>query len=77
MNIGQNDRESLQRFKDAVGVGYLYGPYTQKGRKNPISEFRVNKVTDVHGVLLQLWPFLGSVKKEQAKAAFVKYGRNG
>jgi hypothetical protein len=70
--IWQNDREVLDRFRNAVGVGKVYGPYSfpsQHGRVN--HQYAIangNSIT----VLDQLFPFLSSIKREQAiKAGYI------
>jgi hypothetical protein len=65
--ISQCDREVLDRFAEAVGLGNVNGPYS---RGNP--KWRDYYTYGVQGqkvkvVAKQLWPYLGKVKKRQFK----------
>ena len=53
------DRFVLDRFKAAVGGGYIYWPESQSGY------YRISGVPALL-VLQQLWPYLSPPKKEQA-----------
>lgn len=64
--IQQSHPEVLQRFADAVGFGKVHGPRTRSDSftQKPFWTYCVNgpkaeKIADL------LWPYLGSVKKEQ------------
>ena len=72
VQIGQNHPEPLARFRDAVGVGRVYGPYARRGSGanhsfNPRFEYRTGSFENGQAVLAMLWPWLGSAKKAQAK----------
>lgn len=77
VQISQIDPEVLSRFRDAVGVGKVYGPYAAKGRKNPMYKYGAAKIDDVMLVLERLRPFLSSIKTKQAEEAirlFTEWG---
>ena len=72
LSLNQTDPETLERFRDAVGIGSVYGPYNQKKDKwSPFWRYTIHN-KDVDAVLTLLWPFLGTVKREQALAAYEK-----
>lgn len=74
LTIGQTDRQVLDRFQKAVGLGRVYGPYpTLKPEWNPIYEYSVQSKGDVEVVVQLLLPYLSPVKKEQCLGAFQKY----
>lgn len=65
--------EVLERFCRAVGVmGKITGPYIQENRK-PRYNIRYGRLSDVRSVLEALWPYLGSVKREQATRCMDAY----
>lgn len=71
--VSQNDREVLDRFQAAVGLGKVRGPYRRsKSSYKPESPryiFHTSGATTAE-VLKLLWPFLSRVKKEQAIKVF-------
>lgn len=67
--MAQNERDLLDRFQRAVGVGVVRGPYQEKGRKNPRYVFETNLYEQVNIILARLWPYLSEPKKKQANAA--------
>jgi len=69
VQITQIDAEVLERFRDAVGVGKVYGPYHSKRRINPMWKYGVGSVHDVMHVLDLLRPYLCSIKTKQAEEA--------
>ena len=68
--IGQTEREPLERFLRAVGVGVVYGPYkrTYPGRlsKKPWYDYRAQTQETVQAVVAMLWFSLGTKKRVQA-----------
>ena len=73
VQIGQSySPEVLERFKDAVGVGYVLGPYTKAGH-GPRWQFTTVKYEACQWIVIQLWPYLSGPKKDQMKAAFKKH----
>lgn len=74
-SVNQTDREPLDRFLAAVGVGKLYGPYTPK--KNLLSQtpywgvqISGRAVDDLFQIL---WPYLCGPKKQQYLDARAKF----
>ena len=70
IKIHQVDRAPLDRFRVAVGVGTVYGPYAH-GRRNDgtpktIFSYQTNKWSDSQAVVGMLWRFLSSPKRRQA-----------
>lgn len=65
--------EVLGRFRDAVGVGTVYGPYQSSGRQKcgPIWYFKVSTFESVQAVIAKLWPWLSGVKRQQASRALM------
>jgi hypothetical protein len=73
VGVGQIDRDVLDRFADAVGVGKVYGPYSSKGGKQ-IWSYAATSVDTTIEVFSRLWPHLSSIKKQQALRAFAECG---
>jgi len=74
MRVGQVDdnREVLERFHAAVGgIGRIRGPYPM-GTGRPQSEWRITSWPQVQAVVAMLWPWLGTEKREQAKAVLAR-----
>ena len=74
LSISQVDRRVLDRFRDAVGVGSVNGPYIHPSvaaRKNeqPRYYFTTAKFEHIQAVVAMLWQFLSPVKREQALSA--------
>lgn len=70
VQANQCDRRVLDRFRAAVGVGYILGPY-KKGPANHRDTYmwRVAGFEQSQAVVAMLWPFLSEVKREQALTA--------
>lgn len=70
--IGQVDRQVLDRFQSATGFGKVYGPYLAygKGREKhrAVYQLHVYGFEQVQALTAMLWPWLGQVKRQQAKA---------
>lgn len=60
----------LQRFKEAVGVGYINGPQTRPTgfRRKPMWAFSVQNIKDFKIVAAKLRPWLSDVKIVQLDA---------
>ena len=74
LNVSQTDRFVLDRFRDAVGIGRVTGPYLNtKRRPNeaPVFYFQVARFESVQAVVALLWTWLSPVKREQAQAALL------
>lgn len=85
LTIVQNDPQVLARFRDAVGLGNLLGPYrrNQEGRKvhNPFWSLHAASWRDTQAIAALLWRWLSPVKRAQItrvcramKDAYVKGG---
>jgi len=72
MSVRQSDRhevpEVLQRFKTIAGAGTIDGPYRSKGRM-PSYMWRESNRERIQRVAARLYPFLGPVKRAQARSA--------
>jgi hypothetical protein len=75
--IGQTDIRALERFRDAVGVGKIYGPYDYRylGRmsKRPWWNYRAHRREHVQAITAMLWFKLGPIKREQALGVLQSY----
>lgn len=69
IDISQNDRRVLDRFRDAVGHGKVYGPYRQREGRNPQFHYAAYRFEKVQAIMAMLWEFLAPVKRAQAAAA--------
>ena len=69
VSIKQVHPEVLERFKAAVGgEGVINGPY-QRNDHQPYWMYRASGVDRVQGIINAIWPYLGSVKRDQAQRA--------
>ena len=72
--VGQREREPLDRFQAAVGVGKVYGPsYTQTRDGKPMWRWETGNRDYVHLVCWLLWPYLCSTKRNQFDNTFARY----
>lgn len=68
--IGQCDREVLDRFASILGVGSVNGPYsTGRDGWRPIFNYHLSGRHPVRAVAEAMWPWLGTVKRNQFLAA--------
>lgn len=75
---GTTRPQVLERFRDIVGCGRIYGPYTQEGATLPVFRWKAAALVDVEHSLYVLAPWIGSVKREQARCvsrALIEQGR--
>lgn len=66
------DLECVQRFRDVVGVGYVYGPYEREGFKDHWKQmyvWRASKRADVRTRRRATTPWLSERRREQATIA--------
>lgn len=75
LKVGQADPETLEKFLDAIGFGKIYGPYTHDKRPNrkPMWNYTVTKHEHVQAAIAMMWPFLGTIKREDALRALTTY----
>jgi hypothetical protein len=70
VSIGQTSCEPLERFRVAVGIGKINGPYLHKGPnrmgKKPQWVYQAYGVEKVQAIAAMLWFKLGSIKRAQA-----------
>ena len=67
--VSQVEREPLERFMTAVGVGHIYGPYARKKiTHRPTSRWTARNFQARAAVKL-LWPYLSTPKKRQIQRA--------
>jgi hypothetical protein len=57
--------EVLGRFRDAIGLGKLYGPYGTKPNRRPQWQYLATGFHQTQAIIATLWPWLGSVKRHQ------------
>jgi hypothetical protein len=67
IQISQKEPELLHRFAAAVGHGSVHGPY--RNGKGYVYQYRLSRRQEVRDVMAQLWPFLGTAKRQQAERA--------
>jgi hypothetical protein len=70
LSVSQKERDPLERFQSAVGLGSIYGPSTSQ--KAPW-RFSTGKLEDVKIIMRSLWPYLCGSKKTQFIRALEKY----
>jgi len=66
--VGQRHTEVLDRFQEAVEIGKIYSSPSK-----PVHRYCVYTFEKVQYVVVQLWPWLGSVKRDQITQAFNLY----
>jgi hypothetical protein len=59
--------EVLSRFMTVVSAGHINGPYKQDDATLDVYRWKANARADIFSTIEQLWPWLGDVKKEQAR----------
>ena len=70
LSISQNDVVTLERFRDAVGLGTVHVQSAIYGRaKKPVHQFRISGWRPVQAAVAMLWPWLSPIKKAQASRA--------
>lgn len=65
---GATTPEVLQRLVHIVATGHINGPYEQKDARLAIYRWKTAARGDIQDVVATLWPWLGGVKRAQAKA---------
>ena len=71
LSVPQVDRRVLDRFRLAVGVGRVFGPYRNYGGpgRQTRYDFVAVHLPQVQAIIAMLWAFLSPVKRVQAAAA--------
>ena len=59
--------EVLERFRKVVDRGHIDGPYSQEGATLPVFRWKTGAITDVEQTIYMLSPWIGPVKREQAR----------
>jgi hypothetical protein len=78
LSITQVDREVLDRFAEAVGVGRVLGPRIRKDpNQQPLYTYRLDRVEEIRAVREKLWPWLGTVKRLQFDGAILLWDALG
>lgn len=69
LSINQCSAIPLTRFRRAVGVGKVYGPYnlTYKGNRRPYWQFQATRSADVELVLNYIGRGLSTPKRQQIR----------
>lgn len=65
--LGASSPQVLEKFREIVGCGRIYGPYAQEGATLPVFRWKVAAHHDVEHSLYVLAPWTGRVKREQAR----------
>lgn len=71
MSIGQKHREALDRFHAAIG-GLGNVTFNPSRPASPYS-WNAGRYEHCQAVLAMLWPFMGQVKRDQARAALIAF----
>lgn len=68
LSIAQVSKETLEKFKSAVGsLGKIYGPYgPYKQNQKPYYQYTTTTYEEAQAVIAMLWHWLGSIKRNQA-----------
>ncbi len=70
VQIDQVDRDSLDRFREAVGAGHVLGPYgPYQANRQAYYKFSACGVVNVQTIYDALGPYLGLVKSMQFETA--------
>ena len=71
-DIAQTDRQVLDRFTNALGIGKVYGPYPGSG-KGPNNKdyyrYTLAGFEKCQAAVALIWKNLGSIKRQQASLA--------
>jgi len=77
ISINQVDPQVLERFRRAVGVGKVAGPYDRSRyagafSRKPQWTYEAYSFEKIQAVLAMLWKWLSPVKQEQARTAIME-----
>lgn len=70
-SMEQNQRTLVDKFRNAVGVGKVYGPYASPTGTREEYRWQVRSEEGVQALLAMLWPWLGEYKREQLTQALL------
>ena len=73
LNVAQKDRQVLDRFQAALGVGKVYGPYSHGAKPTKYFAFFSHNFEHTQAAIAMLWPWLSLVKRLQAKQTLLAY----
>ena len=65
---GRARPQVLERLQEVLGRGRIYGPYEQEGATLPVYRWKAAALDDVTFTLYLLAPWVGRVKREQARS---------
>lgn len=73
-SISQVDREVLDKWVETIGFGSIRGPYKAKTENSrPYFVWSVEGYEKIQATMSLLWPWLGSVKRQQFIDQLEKY----
>ena len=70
--VNQVDRRVLDRLLAALGTGTIRGPYKTPGGKDQW-RYAADGFARVVAVVAILWPWLGEIKRDQARRVLLEY----
>lgn len=71
--ITQAHPEVLHRFREALGMGRVYGPYGRsKSNHRPQWQYVIYGLQGTQATIAMLWPWLGTVKRGQASSVLLR-----
>lgn len=68
-NVNQIHLDTLERFRDAVELGRLYGPYPMSGGRSDQYRWKATGIEDVSSLANKLRPYMCHHKVEQFELA--------
>lgn len=74
VTVSQKDPEVLRKFADIVGMGNVAGPHETK--TSVVYQWSKGGINEVREIALILWPYLGTVKRQQANRVIQEYKKN-
>lgn len=72
LSVNQTDVRALQRLREVLKLGRINGPYKYKSTHSPIWVYHIGSFEEVQSAICKLWPWLGPVKREQAKDVLLR-----
>lgn len=77
VRITQADGDVLYGFAEAVGLGRVYGPYPRpKANWSQMWQYAAYGFEQAQAIIAMLWPWLGAVKRKQAKDMLSEIAKN-